>query len=89
VIKFLVGNKADLRAERKVDAESGQKLAAKYDMTFMEVSAKDGANIEKLFNELGHQVHKKIKSEDAKDNGGRISLASEGHEAATKEGCKC
>jgi hypothetical protein len=83
-----VGNKADLRAERKVEAESAQKLAAKYDMTFMEVSAKDGANIEKLFNELGHQVHNKIKSEDVKDNG-RISLTKEEHEGATKEGCKC
>jgi hypothetical protein len=57
-------------------------------MTFMEVSAKDGANIEKLFNELGYQVHNKIKSEDVKDNG-RISLTKEEHEGATKEGCKC
>jgi hypothetical protein len=57
-------------------------------MTFMEVSAKDGSNIERLFNELGHQVHHKIKSEDAKDNG-RISLTKEVHEGSTNEGCKC
>lgn len=42
-------------------------------MTFMEVSAKDGSNIESLFNELGRQVYTKIKSEDTKDDG-RISL---------------
>jgi hypothetical protein len=31
-------------------------------MTFMEVSAKDGSNIDQLFNELGLQVYTKVKS---------------------------
>lgn len=57
-------------------------------MTFMEVSAKDGSNIEQLFSELGHQVHSKIKSTDSKDDG-RISLNKQEHDNASKEGCKC
>lgn len=57
-------------------------------MTFMEVSAKDGSNIDSLFNELGHQVYDKIKSADAKDDG-RISLSKQEHETSSNQSCKC
>ena len=42
---FLVGNKSDMRDDRKVTVEAGQKLAQLYDMHFFEVSAKDGTGV--------------------------------------------
>ncbi len=56
IIKFLVGSKCDLTAERKVSVSEGMKIAAQYEMEFIEVSSKDGTNIETLFNRLGAKV---------------------------------
>jgi GTPase SAR1 family protein len=43
--KLIVGNKCDLRDERKVDSEEGRMLADENKCTFMEVSAKENINI--------------------------------------------
>ena len=49
-IKFLlVGNKYDLEEERDVSTEEAKTYAAKNEMEFVEVSAKDKINIEKMF----------------------------------------
>jgi len=45
VQKILVANKTDLASERKISHEQGERLAKKYGMPFLEVSAKDGTNI--------------------------------------------
>lgn len=50
---FLVANKSDLLEARKVQLESGAKLAASYGMEFFEVSAKDGTNVTELFAKIG------------------------------------
>lgn len=63
VAMFLVGNKADMRDERKVTAESGRKLAELYDMQFFEVSAKDGTGIEDLFDDIGVQAYERIRQQ--------------------------
>lgn len=42
VKKILVANKCDLQHSRQVSTQAGQKLANKYSMPFMEVSAKTG-----------------------------------------------
>lgn len=42
VKKILIGNKCDLQPNRKVTTEAGQRLANKYSMPFMEVSARTG-----------------------------------------------
>jgi GTPase SAR1 family protein len=53
VIKMLVGNKLDLANERVVQYREGQALANKYDIPFMEVSAKTGENITDVFVKIG------------------------------------
>ena len=47
---LLVGNKCDLEKERQVTEENAKQYATENNMEFMEVSAKDGTNIENMFN---------------------------------------
>ena len=49
---ILFGNKSDLNKERKVHINEGKELAKKYKFPFYEISAKDGTNIEKGFNNI-------------------------------------
>lgn len=44
-MRILIGNKFDLAVDREVQEPEGIALAHKYDMPFMEVSAKTGHNI--------------------------------------------
>lgn len=46
---MLVGNKSDLESKRKVSYAEGQEISNKYELLFMETSAKDNSNIEKAF----------------------------------------
>ncbi len=46
---YLVGNKCDLEHKRQVSNENGKELASKYGIQFLETSAKETVNIEKLF----------------------------------------
>ena len=49
VFKILVGNKCDLVDKRQVPKEKGKQLADSYGIPFIETSAKNNENIEKLF----------------------------------------
>lgn len=42
----LVGNKTDLESERKVSYEDGKRLAENFGISFFEVSAKSGENVQ-------------------------------------------
>ncbi|KAN0008712.1 hypothetical protein ACTFIU_009441 [Dictyostelium citrinum] len=71
---MMVGNKSDLEDERQVTFQEGKDLARCLNMSFMEVSAKNRANIEEVFNETVRSVKrreesllKKDKSKDGKD----------------------
>lgn len=58
IIMMLVASKSDLKDERKVSYKQGEELAERYGMDFLEVSAKDGSNIEEIFNKLTDKVMK-------------------------------
>lgn len=45
----LVGNKADLSHQREVSIEEGQQLAAAWNCTFLETSAKTTKNVNAIF----------------------------------------
>ncbi|XP_023217693.1 ras-related protein Rab-37-like [Centruroides sculpturatus] len=49
VVIMLIGNKADVSAEREVKYEDGERLAKEYGVTFMETSAKTGMNVDLAF----------------------------------------
>ena len=52
LVMVLSGNKADLASNRKVEQEEGEAFAKKYEMQFLETSAKTALNINELFHAL-------------------------------------
>ena len=57
VVKVLVANKVDLSPDEwEVQSLEGKTLADKFGVTFMEVSAKTGANVQELFQKIGEEI---------------------------------
>ena len=62
---LLVGNKLDLEEEREVSTEDAKKYSEENNIGFIEVSAKTGTNIEKMFNSsLSKLLEEKNKDEE-------------------------
>eukprot|EP00755_Sulcionema_specki_P020959 Sspe_Gene.12857::Locus_4405_Transcript_1_1_Confidence_1.000_Length_878::g.12857::m.12857/K07208/RHEB; Ras homolog enriched in brain len=57
VVLVLVGNKNDL-SDRQVSYEEGAKLAARWDVPFMECSAKDSKSVSKVFSLVLEEILK-------------------------------
>jgi len=49
---ILIGNKCDLKDQRKVSTEGGLEAAEQYSIKYFEASAKEGINVEKSIDEL-------------------------------------
>lgn len=58
MIIALAGNKADLKDRRKVDADEAREYAASVNSFYLETSAKDALNVEKIFVEIAKKVPK-------------------------------
>lgn len=56
LIKILIGNKNDQIDQRVIHWEVAKELAAEYDMTFVEASAKTGSNVEYAFQLITSQI---------------------------------
>jgi Ras-related protein Rab-18 len=56
VAKLLVGNKADLEDQRKVDFSDGEAWARSQGMMFMETSAKTSKHIKEAFDEVLERI---------------------------------
>jgi len=67
-IKYFVGNKFDLRSKRQVSERVGKEMASKYDAKFMEVSARNGLNVDKLFDNVIKDLIKRDESNSSKDS---------------------
>lgn len=57
---ILVGSKTDLEQDRKVSQKQGEQLAASFEIDWIETSAKDDSNIEKVFEKLTEKVMEKV-----------------------------
>ena len=55
---YLVANKIDMKENRKVEREEGEKLAKELGLPFIEVSAKDGINVDEIFEDLVERIYK-------------------------------
>ena len=77
---FLIGNKADLEDQRKIQKETAQKFKDDYELDlFMETSAKTGMNAQELFAEaakLLFQDYCKYKVVKSKKEGEQLSPES-------------
>lgn len=49
IVLLLVGHKCDLEAQRQVSQHEAEKLAGAYGMRYMETSARDAINVEKVW----------------------------------------
>lgn len=59
-VLLLVGNKADLEAERKVDFDRAERLAKRIGVSLYEVSAKTGINCDEAFNDLASVMRDRL-----------------------------
>jgi small GTP-binding protein len=59
---LLLGNKVDLDELREVPTEKGLELAKKYEMLFMECSAKDSTNVARAFREILAAIYEQAKT---------------------------
>jgi Ras-related protein Rab-1A len=57
VIIYLVGNKTDLVEKRVVTQYQANELIKKISVKYFETSAKDGTNVERVFNDLLNEIH--------------------------------
>lgn len=65
VVIMLIGNKADVSADRQVKYEDGERLSKEYGVTFMETSAKTGMNVDLAFMAVARELlYNQIKQPD-------------------------
>ncbi|EFC48783.1 rab family small GTPase, partial [Naegleria gruberi] len=55
-VKLLIGNKIDLKEERKVSLQDAQNFAKSNNMVYIETSAKTKENVDKAFEEVVYQI---------------------------------
>ena len=65
---YLIGNKNDLEQKRQVSYEEAQSFAMERNLPYIEVSAKTGDNIKKLFDEMVKGTLTKIINNEKKEN---------------------
>lgn len=61
---FLVGSKCDLVSERKVSTEDAKELADQLNIPFLEVSSKDGTNVEEIFSKVAVRIQEFIEERE-------------------------
>jgi small GTP-binding protein len=60
----LVGNKVDLVHAREIVESEAQAFAQRYDLVYIETSAKSGSNVTEAFVRLGREILRKVSSGD-------------------------
>ncbi|CAD6996868.1 ras-related protein Rab-30 [Ceratitis capitata] len=63
VLKILVGNKTD-RDDREIPTQIGEEFAKQHDMYFLETSAKEAENVERLFYEIAAELIDQARNKD-------------------------
>ena len=64
---IVAGNKCDLEEKRKVNKEEGETFSRENNINFYETSAKDGINVNNVFQLLANEIIKDIKKNGTKN----------------------
>ena len=59
-VRVFVANKSDVNTKRKVTNEEGKEMAARYNVGFVEASAKSGANVPEIFRILSREIKTRV-----------------------------
>ena len=86
---ILVGNKCDLKEEKVVTTDEGQKLAEKFGINFFEVSNQDGTNVEEAALCLINKIIEEKEKKNNQENGDNIKLDPNIHKEKKKRKCNC
>eukprot|EP00826_Nyctotherus_ovalis_P044410 TRINITY_DN4792_c0_g1_i5.p1 TRINITY_DN4792_c0_g1~~TRINITY_DN4792_c0_g1_i5.p1 ORF type:complete len:139 (-),score=39.18 TRINITY_DN4792_c0_g1_i5:337-753(-) len=70
-IKILVGNKCDAEDKRKVSYQEGKDLAARYNISFLETSAKMSSNVTEAFQLLSKEIKSKVVPKKSSTSGAK------------------
>ena len=89
---IIIGNKIDLDNERVVSVEDLEEIGKKYNMPFIEASAKTGMNVSKCFEVLIDELFKnknadEIKEEYLRKNKNDLSISTKKTNVKEKGGC--
>lgn len=97
VIKWLLGNKADLESERQVSKEEIDETCKKLNLEYLEVSAKSGVNITTGFMNISKDIKKKhfsdvpsgnVENKPAEEKKDNIQL-NKPKQQQSSDGCGC
>ena len=93
VVNFLVGNKSDNDEERKVSKEEAKNLAKEKNLFFLETSARNNDNIQKLFYFFLYELIKYYKINKYQENENLVLKQENSEEISVKRidenKCKC
>lgn len=77
VLTYLVGNKIDQINRREIPTNIGQQFADRYEMTFLETSAKEADNVEKLFFDIARELTKQAKAHELRPHNNKAFPSGE------------
>ena len=81
----VAGNKCDLEEKRQVNKNEGENFAKTYNIDFYETSAKDGINVDEVFQTLASEIMKDIKKNGSKNK--RSSQVLKKNTKSKKKSC--
>ena len=64
LISHIVGNKSDKVTQREIPRQVGEEFASRNSMVFLETSAKESDNVEKLFMDIATELTKQARAND-------------------------
>jgi GTPase SAR1 family protein len=64
ILFFFLGNKTDRVNQREIPVHIGEEFARRYGMRFLETSAKEADNVERLFMEIAKELTQQAREND-------------------------
>jgi Ras-related protein Rab-1A len=89
VTLILAGTKADMSSKREVDLEDVRTFAQQNSMKFVETSARTGAGVEELFNQLAEDLWTKSRLEKKKKDDTNKVVVGPGRAVPVENTCAC